>query len=295
MEPFELKSKIFLDSGDLAETQKTIDMLGFLDGQTTNPSLIIKSPEVQERIKNGKKYTKEEILEEYKKIIHQISEIIPDGDISIEVYANKSTKAEEMVQQAHQMYKWIKNGRIKLPTNSEGLKAAEILSKENMRLNMTLCFTQQQAAAVYSATKMNSNKVFISPFQARLNDNGFEGIDLIRNIIKMYRQSDKHVEVLSASIRDLNHLLYCLYLHSDIITVPYKVLVEWFEMGMKIPDSNVDKDFFDENDFLQDENVKNIIYEELDLNKNWNEFDISHPLTDAGIEKFSKDWDSVSS
>jgi transaldolase len=61
MKPFELKSKIFLDSGDPAETQKTIDMLGFLDGQTTNPSLIIKSPEVQERIKNGKKYTKEAV------------------------------------------------------------------------------------------------------------------------------------------------------------------------------------------------------------------------------------------
>ena len=103
MRPENLKSKIFLDSGDPDETKIILEKLGFLDGQTTNPSLFAKNPEVQERIANGNKYSKEEVYVAYKQIIEDISHQIPFGSVSIEVYADKDTKAEEMVHQGREM------------------------------------------------------------------------------------------------------------------------------------------------------------------------------------------------
>jgi len=292
MRPQNLNSRILLDSGDPLDTRKTLEMLGFLDGQTTNPSLISKNPKIQERIKLGNKYLKEEIFSMYKEIVQEISSIIPSGDISIEVYSDLKTTAEEMIEQAEKMNFWVKNGRIKLPTTKEGLKAAALLAEEGIKLNMTLCFSQMQAAGIYSATLGSKFPLFVSPFIGRLDDIGKEGIDLIRNILKMFHNSDKHVEVLAASIRDLDHFMYTLYLKSDLLTVPLNVLVEWYKSGMKIPDRKVDKEFIDQDDYFT-KKFDRINYEEIDLNRELIVYDIFHELTEKGVDKFAKDWNDL--
>lgn len=286
MKPKNLKTRIFLDSGDPKETKQTFNMLGFLDGQTTNPTLISKNPQIQEQIKKGKKFSKEEVYREYKKIIQEINGILhrKEQSISIEVYADDSTAVTEMVDQALDMSNWIKNAHIKLPITDKGLMAANTLIKMGVRLNMTLCFTQEQAAAVYSATKgAYKGQVFVSPFVGRLDDKGKDGMSLIKDIIDMYKDGDGHVEALTASVRNLNHFLYALQLRSNIITVSLEVLKQWVGQGLLLPDD----------DFKYESELKSIKYKDLDLNKNWQEFNIHHRLTDIGLEKFAKDWHTL--
>lgn len=269
-----LKTNFFLDSGDPEETREAIKVLGFLDGQTTNPSLIAKNPETA-----GKKFSKPEIFAFYKKVVQEVSALIPNGSVSIEVYADKDTRVEEMLQQGREFFQWIPNAHIKFPTTTEGLKAAEAAVKEGLRVNLTLCFSQEQAAAVYAATKgAKKGDVFVSPFVGRLDDVGFNGMDLIKNIIQMYQTGDKHVEVLTASVRNAAHILKAIELGSDILTAPLKVLKEWKQGEPQ------------ESGGLQ---LKPIPYQEIDLNKPWSEYNIEHDLTDKGMEKFSADWNSL--
>src|SRR3989344_6716019 len=104
-----MRSRIFLDGGDPKETKEILTLLGFLDGQTTNPTLIAKNPNAKARFEKGEKFTKQEILDFYKSIVTDISSLIPEGSVSIEVYADKDTTAEEMLKQAREMRKWIPN------------------------------------------------------------------------------------------------------------------------------------------------------------------------------------------
>lgn len=280
MKPQGLKTKIFLDSGDPAETREALLLLGFLDGQTTNPSLIAKNPETL-----GKKFSAEELLNFYEGVVKEVSGLIPGGSVSIEVYADPETPAEEMLDQAKQFYTWIPNAHIKFPTTAEGLKAAEIAVREGTRVNMTLVFSQEQAAAVYAAT-LGAKKadVFLSPFIGRLDDVGENGMDLISDIIKMYAQGDGHVEVLTASVRSLEHFLQAINLGSDIITAPLKVLKQWADSGMKLPDRNF---------LYKVSNLKPINYQEIKLDGPWQEYNLRHDLTDKGLEKFAKDWNAL--
>ncbi len=282
MKPENLKSKFFLDGGNPDDTREIIKLIGFLDGQTTNPTLISKNPEAKERLARGEKFSSTEILSFYRDVVTEISGLIPAGSISVEVYADASTKAEEMLKQGREMFSWIPNAHIKFPSSAEGLKAAEQAVKENIRVNMTLCFTQEQAAAVYAATRgAKRGNVFVSPFIGRLDDRGENGMDLIANIMKMYGKGDRHVEVLTASVRNIDHVLYAIMLGSDILTVPYDVLKEWAAKALPMPDQNYTYDT---------KGLKPIPYKELDLSKSWKDFDISHDLTDKGMEKFSADW-----
>lgn len=281
MKPVDLKTKVFLDGGDPEETKQIIKLLGFLDGQTTNPTLISKNPQAIQRLEKGEKFTQEEILNFYKNVVQEISELIPHGSVSIEVPADKNTLEEQMLQMGKEMFGWIPNAHIKYPTTKEGLKAAAESVLLGIRVNMTLCFTQEQAAAVYVATKPFPD-VFVSPFIGRLDDLGENGMDLIKNILKMYESSDHHVSVLTASVRNTDHFLFALSLGTDIITAPFKILKEWQEKGLPIP-----------TDFPYPTALKSIPYEDLDLSKSWREFDIHHQLTDIGIEKFTKDWSNL--
>jgi transaldolase len=285
MRPQNLKSKIFLDGGDPNETKEIINLLGFIDGQTTNPSLISKNPVARQRIERGDKFTKEEILYFYHDVVKEISSLIPHGSISIEVYADSSTPAEEMLQQGKEMFSWIPNAHIKFPTTSEGLKAAEQAIKSGIRVNMTLCFTQEQAAAVYSATKgAKKGDVFVSPFVGRLDDKEENGMELILNIIRMYQKGDGHVEVLTASVRNIDHHLYALKLGSDIITSPFKILKEWGERGLSVPGDDYS---------YNPKNLNAITYKNIDITKNCQDFDIRHELTDKGVKSFSADWNAL--
>ena len=285
MKPSNLSTKIFLDSGDPEETKEAIALLGFLDGQTTNPSLIAKNPTAKERFERGEKFQKEEIYDFYKNVVMEISKLIPDGSVSVEVYADKDTKREEMLKQGREMFGWIGNAHIKLPVTTEGLKTAKEFVSDGIRVNMTLCFSQEQAAAVYAATKgAKKGGVFLSPFVGRLDDRGENGMSLIKNIQKLYKNSDQHVEILVASVRSMEHFLYSLSLKADLITAPLKILKQWAGDGMPMPGD----------DYLyKSEALKDIEYGVPDLNMGWGEYNIVHSLTDAGIERFSKDWNEL--
>lgn len=285
MKPDNIETKIFLDGGDPTETKEVLRLLGFLDGQTTNPTLISRNPEVKARLERGEKFNQKEILEFYKKTVKEISAMIPGGSISIEVYADKDTAAHEMLDQGREMFSWIHNSHIKFPITKEGLVAAEKAVREGLRVNMTLCFSQEQAAAVYAATQgARRGQVFISPFVGRLDDRQENGMQLIENIIRMYRGGDGHVEVLTASVRNLNHFLYAIELGSDIITAPAKILREWAENKFVLPGEDFD---------YRTENLRSILYQEIDLTKHWQEYDITNELTEAGLQRFSEDWNTL--
>lgn len=284
MRPANLATKIFLDSGDPEETRQAVDVLGFLDGQTTNPTLISKNPEAKARLAAGQKFTKEEIYAFYKKVVNEISPYI-HGSVSVEVYADTTTTPEEMIAQGREMFTWIPNAHVKLPVTKAGLTAVETLVKEGVRVNITLCFSQVQAAAVYAATRgAKPGSVFVSPFIGRLDDLGLNGVDLISNIQTMFRESNHHVSVLAASIRTLDHLYYSLSQKVDLVTVPSSVLTAWQEANFHIPGPDYR---FDPKD------LKPIAYEPIDLHKPWTSYMIDHELTTKGIEKFSADWNSL--
>jgi len=283
MEPDNLKTKIFLDGGDPEETKELISLLGFLDGQTTNPSLVAKSPGIQKRIAAGQKFSEEEIMEAYKDMVSEISKIIPEGSVSIEVSADENSTTFDLLDQAKKMNTWIPNAHIKFPTTAAGLEAAAECIKLGINVNMTLVFSQEQAAAVYAATiGAKKGQVFVSPFVGRLDDRGENGMDLIKNIIEMYKDGDGHVEVLTASVRNMDHYKAALALGSDIITGPFKLIKEWKDEGMEVP-----------SEYTYAPDFEAIEYKEFDLNKDWTEFDISHELTDKGIEKFASDWNAL--
>ena len=279
-----MQTKIFLDGGDPAETRDTLTLLGSLDGQTTNPTLIAKNPYAKARFEKGEKFTQAEIMDFYKSVVSDISALIPNGSVSIEVYADKDTSTDEMFAQGKTMFGWIPNAHIKFPTTSAGLEAAERSIADGMRVNMTLVFTAEQAAAVHSATRRaKKGDVFVSPFVGRLDDIGENGIDLIKNIRRMYDEAGSHVEILSASIRSKDHFLATLSMHADIITAPLKAIREWVDEGKQTGEGfNYDS-----------KGLKPIEYKELDLGKDWKTFDISHPLTDKGIERFASDWNGL--
>ena len=187
-----------------------------------------------------------------------------------------------MVEQGLKFNTWIPNAHIKLPTTTEGLKAASLLTKQGIRVNMTLVFSQAQAAAIYSATRgAKKGDVFVSPFVGRLDDRGENGMDLIKNILQMYKTGDGHVEVLSASIRSLEHFVKTIELGCDLITAPLKAYKEWVE-AKKNPNFQ-----------FPISNLKPIPYEEISLDKSWQEYNISHELTDKGLEQSASDWNSL--
>ena len=115
------KTKILVDGGDPQETRRAKELLGFVDGQTTNPSLIAKNPHIRELIASGHKLTNREEMEEYKKIVRTISPLVGDAGVSIEVFADEKTTASEMLDQAREMFFWIPNAYIKYPALSKNL------------------------------------------------------------------------------------------------------------------------------------------------------------------------------
>src|SRR5262252_3883212 len=262
-------SKILVDGGDPQETTRIQQLIGFVDGQTTNPSLIAKNPEVMRLVESGHRLTEGEEAAEYRKIVQTISPLVGDAGVSIEVFADLNTTADELLRQGREMNSWIPNAYIKYPCIAEGLKAAQRSVAEGIRVNITLCFSQQQAAAVYAATKDSRAPVYVSPFVGRLDDIGQNGVDVIRNIKRMFEQSDHHVLVLAASIRNLQHLLYAFYVHSELVTVPARILEHWAKEGMPLPSD----------DFAYTPVGMEIPYEELNLEQPWQQFNIEHELT----------------
>jgi transaldolase len=283
MRPQFLKTKIFLDSGNPVDTKRAIETLGFLDGQTTNPTLIAKHPLAQERIQTGQLFSANEALGLYKEIVQEIHKVIPRGAISIEVYADETTTMKEMLVQADEFQNWIPHPYIKFPITSEGLAAAEQAIVDGMRVNMTLCFSQEQAAAVYAATRgVKDDRVFLSPFVGRLDDQRKQGLDLVRHIMTMFQQSDHHVQVLAASIRTVEHLVQSIEAGANCLTAPLNVLSEWAGLGFPVSFT-----------LGTSSELHPIDYQEIDLTKGWKEYQITHELTSMGLQKFVSDWNSL--
>jgi transaldolase len=274
------RTKILVDGGDPHETRQIKKLLGFVDGQTTNPSLIANNPEIKELLAAGHKFSQEEEMAEYRKIVQEISPLVGDSGVSIEVFADGKSTALEMLTQGKEMYSWIPNAHIKYPCTAEGLRAAQMSVQQGLRVNLTLCFSQQQVAAVYAATKGTREPAYVSPFVGRLDDIGQNGMDLVKNAKRMLAHGDGHLLVLAASIRNLEQLLYCFCLDVDLMTVPAKVLTLWAEKGFPMPDAS----------FQYHSPAKPIPYEALGLAQPWETFNIAHELTTKGLDKFAADY-----
>jgi transaldolase len=188
--------KFFLDTANLDELRKGAAW-GIVDGVTTNPTLIAREgAAIEEQIR-------------------KICDIV-DGDISAEVV---STVAEEMIPEAHRLAKIHKNIVVKVPLTREGIKAASRLSKEGIRLNVTLCFSPGQALLAAKA-----GAYIISPFVGRIDDVGGVGMDLVREITAIYRNYNFKTQVLAASLRSPVHVIEAAKAGADIATMPFKVL-----------------------------------------------------------------------
>ncbi len=288
--------KIFVDSCNPADTIEAIKLMGHIDGQTTNPTLLTKNPEIQKYLSTGKKLSIAELLKMYEEAIIEIGKLT-NGPISVEVYADWDTKADEMLEQAENMKSWGPNIYIKFPTIPEGLKAAQKLTFQGGRVNMTLVFDTHQAAAVYSATKATKDVAFVSPFVGRWDDRGYYGLELIQKIRAMYDRFDAerdvsqidgkcHVEILSASLRNLDHIYGSIALGADILTAPMSAYKAWVEDGKKIPDIAPPKL----------DTLKSFDSIDLDYYKDFARYEIDRSesgLLHQGLIRFANDWNSV--
>ncbi len=188
--------KFFIDTANIAEIKEAASM-GVLDGVTTNPSLVAKE---------GK---------EFRKLLEEICAIV-DGPISAEVLA---TEYEGIMKEARELSKIHRNIVVKVPLIKEGLKAVKSLKAEGIRTNVTLCFSPNQALLAAKA-----GAYFISPFIGRLDDVSQTGMDLIRQIVTIYRNYKYDTQVLVASVRHPLHVVEAALIGADICTMPFKVI-----------------------------------------------------------------------
>ncbi len=211
--------KFFVDTADVAAIAELND-LGMVDGVTTNPSLILKS---------GR-----DIIE----VTREICGLV-EGPVSAEVVA---TKADAMIAEGRKLAEIAPNIAVKLPLTWDGLKACKVLTSEGRMVNVTLCFSANQALL---AAKAGAS--FISPFIGRLDDITLDGTDLIAEIRTIYDNYGFETEILAASIRSVNHVREVALIGADVMTAPPDVIRKL----------------------------------------------ASHPLTDAGLQTFLKDWEKT--
>ncbi len=188
--------KFFVDTADTAAIAE-LNELGMVDGVTTNPSLIHKS---------GR---------DIKEVIAEIAEMV-EGPVSAETVA---TDYETMVREGHEVAKLGKNIAIKVPLTWDGLKACKHLSGEGHMVNVTLCFSANQALLAAKA-----GATFISPFVGRLDDLNIDGMDLIADIREIYDNYGFETQILAASIRTVNHMTEAAKIGADVATAPPSVI-----------------------------------------------------------------------
>ena len=202
--------KFFIDTANINEIREAA-ALGILDGVTTNPSLVSKE---------GK---------DFRKLLDEILEIV-DGPVSAEVI---STDYEGILREAHELSKIHHNIVIKVPLIKEGLKAVRTLTSEKIKTNVTLCFSPSQALLAAKA-----GATYISPFVGRLDDISHDGMELISQIVQIYKNYDYKTQVLVASIRHPLHLVEAALMGADVSTMPFSVIDKLFnhpltEMGLE--------------------------------------------------------------
>ncbi|MBL9075136.1 fructose-6-phosphate aldolase [Tabrizicola sp.] len=188
--------KFFIDTADVDAIRELHD-LGMVDGVTTNPSLILKS---------GR-----DILEVTKEICSFV-----EGPVSAEVVA---LKADDMIAEGRKLAAIAPNIAVKVPLTWDGLKTCKVLSGEGFMVNVTLCFSANQALIAAKA-----GATFISPFIGRLDDINLDGLDLIGDIRTIYDNYDFKTQILAASIRSANHVKDCAMIGADVVTAPPSVI-----------------------------------------------------------------------
>lgn len=211
--------KFFVDTAEI-EAIAELNDLGMVDGVTTNPSLIMKS---------GR-----DIIEVTKEICALVS-----GPVSAEVVA---TDADAMIKEGHKLAEIAENIAIKVPLTWDGLKACKVFSDAGHMVNVTLCFSANQALLAAKA-----GATFISPFIGRLDDINMDGMELIEDIRTIYDNYGLDTQILAASIRSANHMKEAALIGADVATAPPAVIKAM----------------------------------------------VKHPLTDAGLEAFLKDWEKT--
>jgi transaldolase len=208
--------ELYLDSAHLEDIEKAA-ALGIVTGVTTNPSLLAK-----------------EAAGDYPKLIQKIVNLI-DGPVSVE---STKTSREEMIAQGEYFAAWHPNIVVKLPCTLAGVGACYALRKKGIRVNMTLCFTTNQA--LFAA---RAGAFLISPFVGRLNDISQDGLALIEEIAAVYHQHDLDTRILAASLREPRQLTEVALAGADIATCPWSVLEK--ALNHPLTDSGLEK-------FLQD-------------------------------------------
>jgi len=211
--------KFFADTADVEEIRE-LALTGLLDGVTTNPSLVKKS---------GRDFID---------VVTEIAKVVP-GPVSAEVVA---TEHDAMMKEAARLRKIADNVAIKVPLTPDGLKTCKALTGDGAMVNVTLCFSANQALLAAKA-----GATFISPFVGRLDDIGQSGMDLISDIRMIYDNYDFETEILVASVRSPMHIAEAAKIGADVVTAPPSVIWQMFK----------------------------------------------HPLTDAGLAAFLKDWQST--
>jgi transaldolase len=190
---------IFLDTANIDEIRKAAN-LGIISGVTTNPSLVSK-----------------EATTDYETVTKTICSIIP-GSVSVEVLAED---AESMVKEARIKASWAPNVTIKIPATADGLEATSILARDNIKVNFTLCFSLNQAllGALAGAS-------YVSPFVGRLDDAGHDGMQVVKDIVEVFKYYQLPTQVIAASIRHPQHCVAAAKAGAHIATVPYSVLMQ---------------------------------------------------------------------
>jgi len=195
--------RIFLDTANIEQIRKGAK-LGIVSGVTTNPSLVAK-----------------ESTADYETVVKTICSIItgPETSVSVEVLTEDT---QSMIEEARIKASWAPNVTIKIPATAAGLEAISTLSKEKIKINMTLCFSVNQAllGALAGAT-------YVSPFVGRLDDAGHDGMEVVKDIVEVYKKYDYiATQVIAASIRHPLHCVAAARAGAHIATVPYNVLMQ---------------------------------------------------------------------
>ena len=192
--------KFFIDTANIDEI-RTAKSWGILDGVTTNPTLLAK-----EKC-------------DFKTMAREIVSLV-EGPVSLEAV---SPDTESMVKEARELAKIGKNVVVKIPMTAEGIAACKQLSSEGIKTNVTLVFSANQALIAAKA-----GATYVSPFIGRLDDQGWDGLELIADILQIYENYGYRTEVIAASVRDPVHVMECAKLGCHVATVPFPVLRKMF-------------------------------------------------------------------
>jgi len=191
--------QIFLDTANIEQIRQAA-RLGVISGVTTNPSLVSKEGRA-----------------DYEAVVKEICSIIP-GPVSAEVVVEQ---AKDMIEQAQKIAAWAPNVVVKIPSTAAGLEATSTLTKKKIKVNMTLCFSLNQAILAALA-----GAAYVSPFVGRLDDIGEDGMALVRDIVDVFEYYEFETQVIAASIRHPQHCVAAALAGAHIATVPYKVLTQ---------------------------------------------------------------------